>query len=72
MNLGWAIVHMMVGNKFCRRAAWPKDWAIAVQKPDANSKMTKPYIYLTTTMGETLVPWTPTQADLLAEDYEWA
>jgi Protein of unknown function (DUF2829) len=73
MNIGWAIAHMQstIGSgKPCRRTAWPIDWSIAIQKPDANSKMTEPYIYIT--MGKKLVAWIPTQSDLLADDYEWA
>jgi hypothetical protein len=73
MNIGWAIAHMQstIGaGKPCRRISWPADWSIAIQKPDANSKMTEPYIYIT--MGKKLVAWMPTQSDLLADDYEWA
>ena len=73
MNIGWAIAHMQstIGaGKPCRRTVWPKDWSIAIQKPDANSKMTEPYIYLTS--NNKLTPWMPLQADLLADDYEWA
>ena len=73
MNIGWAIAHMQstIGaGKPCRRTVWPKDWSIAIQKPDANSKMTEPYIYLTS--NKKLTPWMPLQADLLADDYEWA
>lgn len=78
MNIGWAIVHMQStigGGKPCRRAIWPKDLAIAIQKPDANSTMTEPYIAL---QGADLphgadwrIPWIPSQLDLLADDYEW-
>jgi hypothetical protein len=70
VNIGWAIVHMMVGNKKCRRTSWPANLWIAVQKPDANSKMTDPYVYLGD--GQRMIPWLPNQSDLLAEDYEWA
>ena len=73
MNIGWAIAHMQstIGaGKPCRRAGWPKQLYIAVQKPDANSKMTLPYIYMGD--GQSLCPWIPDMVDLLADDYEWA
>lgn len=42
---------------------------LAYQTPDANSKMTLPYIYMKTADGG-LVPWLCSQTDLLAEDWE--
>jgi uncharacterized protein DUF2829 len=75
MNIGWAIAHMQStigGGRKCRRAAWPSDCWIHVQKPDAHSKMTEPYIYLGDGIDRPrLAPWIPSQADLLADDYEW-
>ena len=44
---------------------------IALQTPDANSKMTLPYIYMSTAQGD-LVPWLASQTDLLSEDWEVA
>lgn len=52
------------------RTGWNgKDMWIAVQKPDENSHMTMPYIYIHTAKGD-LLPWLPSQADLLADDWE--
>lgn len=42
-------------------------WNVALQIPDANSKMSEPYVYLRTAQG-TLIPWNCSQADLLAMD----
>lgn len=42
---------------------------LALQVPDAGSKMTLPYIYMRTVMGD-LVPWLASQTDVLAEDWE--
>ena len=73
MNIGWAVAQIQstIGSgKPCRRKAWPAGAAIALQKPDAHSKMTTPYIYWLD--GVDLGPWAPTQADLLADDYEFA
>ena len=41
---------------------------LTLQVPDANSKMTLPYIYIRTVQGD-LVPWLASQTDLLADDW---
>jgi hypothetical protein len=41
---------------------------IHLQRPDAGSKMSAPYLYMKT-VAEKLVPWTAAQTDLLAEDW---
>jgi hypothetical protein len=54
------------------RKGWngPGQW-IKLQVPDEHSKMTLPYIYIST-VGGCLVPWLASQGDLLAEDWEVA
>lgn len=42
---------------------------IALQMPDAYSKMRQPYIYMHPVGGK-LVPWLASQADLLENDWE--
>ena len=42
---------------------------IQLQVPDENSKMSLPYIYITTVQGNR-VPWLASQTDLLANDWE--
>lgn len=42
---------------------------LAIQEPDANSKMTLPYIYMSTAQGD-LVPWFASQTDMLATDWD--
>jgi hypothetical protein len=51
------------------RAGWngPDQW-LALQTPDENSKMRKPYIYISPVDGE-LVPWLASQTDILATDW---
>lgn len=44
---------------------------LELQVPDAGSKMGEPYIYIRTVKG-TLVPWTPSQTDVLATDWREA
>lgn len=41
---------------------------VACQRPDAQSKMSAPYLYLRNTQGA-LVPWVPSQGDLFATDW---
>jgi hypothetical protein len=43
---------------------------LALQSPDANSKMTLPYIYMSTATGD-LVPWLASQTDILAVDWDF-
>ena len=55
--------------KKVRRHAWPETMWLKIQKPDEHSMMTVPYIYLRSWEGD-LVPWTPTQCDLMSDDWE--
>ena len=55
--------------KYVRKGWNGKGMFIALQTPDANSKMTLPYIYMSTVTGD-LVPWIASQTDLLADDWE--
>ena len=67
-TIGWA-VEMMNGGHKVARAGWNGNgmW-IALQVPDANSKMGLPYAYMKTATGP-LVPWLCSQTDLLADDW---
>lgn len=52
-----------------QRAGWNgKDMWLKLQRPDAGSKMTLPYIFMRTAQGD-LVPWLASQTDMLAEDW---
>ena len=53
---------------YMRLPKWSPDVKIKIQRPDDNSKMTAPYLYVESRFGK--VPWTPTQIELLAEDWE--
>lgn len=61
------------------REGWNgKNMFLTLQKPDENSKMSLPYIYISVpyenadrTVGRTnLVPWVASQTDLLADDWK--
>ncbi len=68
MDFGSALIELKMGNHV-QRTGWngPGQY-LALQKPDANSKMTLPYIYITTVQGD-LVPWLASQSDLLSDDW---
>ena len=68
-DFGDALEEMKDGHKVGRTGWNGKGMWIAIQKPDANSKMTLPYIYMSTVQGD-LVPWLASQTDLLADDWE--
>lgn len=70
-TIGWAVKQMQNGSKV-RRSGWNgKNMYLMLQVPDTNSKMTLPYVYLYTAQGD-LVPWSCSQPDLLATDWELA
>jgi hypothetical protein len=73
MNFGDAIEALKSndpGVTKVRRSGWNgKGMFLCLQVPDANSKMTKPYIYLSTVDGS-LVPWNPNNLDMLSDDWE--
>lgn len=58
------------GGLMVRRRGWNgKGMWLELQRPDAHSKMTLPYVYMHTAQGD-LVPWLCSQTDLLAADWE--
>ena len=68
-DIGWAVATMRNGTRVTRRGWNGKDMYLELQVPDANSKMTLPYVYMKTVQGD-LVPWLCSQTDLLATDWE--
>ena len=77
-DFGYALTELRCGEKL-RRTGWNGSGIfIALQMPDENSFMTKPYIYIDTTGLQTnnpdapkcRVPWLASQTDMLAEDWE--
>lgn len=67
-GIGWAVKQLLDGGKV-QRAGWNgKDMYLELQRPDAHSKMTLPYVYMRTAQGD-LVPWLCSQTDLLATDW---
>ena len=73
MDFGEALKEMKMGYAV-RRKGWPgkMDFIEILQFKEKNSKMTEPYIFLDciSSNGENKrVPWTPSQIDILAEDW---
>jgi Protein of unknown function (DUF2829) len=70
-TIGWAVKQLQNGGRV-RREGWNgKGMWLELQVPDEDSKMTLPYVYMSTAQGG-LIPWDCSQADLLATDWEEA
>ncbi|HEX3448388.1 MAG TPA: DUF2829 domain-containing protein [Isosphaeraceae bacterium] len=68
-SFGWAIEQLEDGERVSRSGWNGKGMWLELQKPDKNSKMTLPYIYMSTAQGD-LVPWLASQTDMLAKDWD--
>lgn len=71
MNFSEALQELKAGELIARTGWNGKNMFLALQTPDEHSKMTLPYIYMSTVQGD-LVPWLASQTDLLADDWEFA
>ena len=71
MNIGDALRDLRVGLSVTRRGWNGPGQKLTLQVPDEHSKMTLPYIYISTVQGD-LVPWLASQTDILADDWEVA
>lgn len=77
MNFGQALEALKLGSRVARMGWNGKGIFIELQRPDAHSKMTRPYIYIDTIGLQTTnpdapkdrVPWLASQTDMLAEDW---
>jgi hypothetical protein len=68
MDFGGAIRVLKSGGRVAREGWNGKGMWLALQVPDAHSKMSLPYIYMKT-VDDKLVPWLASQTDMLAEDW---
>lgn len=68
MDFGSALRALKSGRRVTRDG-WngPNQW-LGLQRPDEHSKMTLPYIFISTVAGD-LVPWLASQTDILATDW---
>lgn len=69
MTIGEAVFMLQSGKRVARSGWNGKGMYLELQIPDANSKMTLPYVYMFTAQRD-LVPWLCSQTDLLASDWE--
>lgn len=77
LNFGQALDALKSGYKVARKGWNGKEIHIELQRPDENSKMTSPYIFVDTTglvtdnvhAPKSRVPWMASQTDMLAEDW---
>jgi len=68
MDFGWALEQLKAGHRVFRKGWNGKGMYLELQISDAHSKMTLPYIYMST-VTEDLVPWVASQTDILATDW---
>jgi hypothetical protein len=68
MDFSQALIELKLGNRISRSGWNGKGMWLALQVPDVMSKMTLPYIYMSTAQGD-LVPWLASQTDILAMDW---
>ena len=54
------------GSKF-KLKIWTDDVFISAQFPDEHSKMSHPYLYVTSRFGK--VPWLPNQVELFSKEW---
>ena len=69
MTFGEAVEVLKDGARVARSGWNGKNMYLELQRPDANSKMTLPYIYMFTVQKD-LVPWLASQTDILSEDWQ--
>lgn len=67
-DFGTALDELREGGSVARRGWNGAGQYLTLQVPDAHSKMSLPYIYITTVQGDR-VPWLASQTDLLARDW---
>jgi len=67
-SFGQAISALKNGHRVAREGWNGKGMWLELQVPDSGSKMSVPYIYMSTVTGD-LVPWLASQTDVLAEDW---
>lgn len=68
MNFGVALDLLLIGYRdYIRLPNWKEDVKIRIQRPDSNSKMTSPYLYIESRYGK--VPWIPTQVEITSNNW---
>lgn len=69
LSFGAAFDYLKIGNvDYMRLPQWKEDVKIRIQRPDENSKMTAPYLYVESRFGR--VPWKETMIELFSGEWE--
>lgn len=68
MSFEEALSKIKSGKGVMRLTYWKPDVFISIQIPDEHSKMTHPYLYISSRFGK--IPWMPTVVELFSE--AWA
>lgn len=68
MDFSAALTNIKAGVRMTRSGWNGKNMHVEIQRPDEHSKMTLPYIFMTTAQGQR-VPWLASQTDILADDW---
>lgn len=68
LDFGEALVALRNDQRVSREGWNGRNQFLQLQRPDESSRMTVPYIYITTVQGNR-VPWLASQTDLLARDW---
>lgn len=69
MDFSNALLNLKNGLRVARSGWNGNGMWLDLQIPDEHSKMTLPYIYMSTAQGD-FVPWLASQTDILATDWE--
>ncbi|CEK34288.1 Protein of unknown function (DUF2829) [[Clostridium] sordellii] len=69
LNFGLALEELKKGNKVTKKSWHKEGMYLELQNPTDLSKMTAPYVYITID-NDYRIPWHPSQADMLEEDWE--
>ena len=67
-GLAFDMVRMDTENLGMRLPSWKEDVIVRVQMPDANSKMTAPYLYVESRFGR--VPWKETMIEMFSKKWQ--
>jgi hypothetical protein len=68
MDFSQALLAVKDGQRISRAGWNGAGMWVAIQRPDKNSKMTLPYLYLRSAHGQ-LVPYLLSQTDVLSDDW---
>lgn len=68
MDFGEVLYCLLAGKRVTRSGWNGAGQFVELQVPDEHSKMTRPYLFITTVQGDR-VPWAPSQTDVLATDW---